>query len=67
MVKETSSERKARKIYRWLFIFLASLIYFGLLQFFLKLTNKQLGTIVIAFGIYSFLVQNLINWINRER
>jgi hypothetical protein len=64
-IKEKKFERKVRIGISWVFLMIASLIYFGLVQYALHLTNVQILFVCILTALwiigYNYFIRNVIH------
>lgn len=64
-MKEKKFERKARIWISWVFLIIASVIYFGLVQYALHLTNVQIALVCILTALwivgYNYFIRNVIH------
>lgn len=65
-MRRTKNEKTTIKIYSWIMLFVASLIYFGFMQFISGINLKQFSIICIMMGLWIFAYENVWEYIKEK-
>lgn len=66
MLKRTKNEKQAIKIFSWLLLVSATISYFTIIQFILKIENIQFAIMLIFTAIWIFVYENAWKYIKEK-